>query len=97
MKQRVWGKCLANRLGKEKKARYPSEWKTLTSKIKKEKGISLRDAMKYIKENTLHQKKAKTGGSARFPLSQESVDATIKDATPPTMQQASNVKSLKLS
>jgi hypothetical protein len=51
--------------------------------------------MKHIKENNLYQKKTKTGGSARFPLSQESVDATIKDAMPSTMQKTGNVKSLK--
>ena len=45
-------------LGKEeKKARKPSEWNTLVSKIRKEKGISLKDAMKHIKENNLYQKK----------------------------------------
>ena len=45
-------------LGKdEKKARKPSEWNTLVSKIRKEKGISLKDAMKHIKENDLYQKK----------------------------------------
>ena len=82
-------------LGKEKKTRKPSEWNTLVSKIRKEKGISLKDAMKHIKENNLYQKKTKTGGSARFPLSQETVDATIKDAMPTTMQKTGNVKSLK--
>ena len=51
--------------------------------------------MKHIKENNLYEKKSKTGGSARFPLSQESVDATIKEAMPATMQKTGNVKSLK--
>ena len=71
-------------LGKEKKPRKPSEWNTLVSKIRIEKGLSLKDAMKHIKENNLYQKKS--GGSARFPLSQESVDARIKDAMQTTMQ-----------
>ena len=82
-------------LGKEKKTRKPSEWNTLVSKIRKEKGISLKDAMKHLKENNFYQRKTKTGGSARFPLSQESVDANIKDAMPSTMQKTGNVKSLK--
>ena len=82
-------------LGKEKKARKPSEWNTLVSKVRKEKGISLKDAMKHIKDNNLYQKKIKTGGSARFPLSQETVDATLKDEMHPTMQITGNVKYLK--
>ena len=49
-------------LGKEKKARKPSEWNTLVSKIRKEKGISLKDAMKHIKENNLYQKRNKVWG-----------------------------------
>ena len=83
-------------LGKAWKARKPSEWNTLVSKIGKGKGISSKDAMKHVKENNLYQKKTKARGSARFPLSQESVDATIKDAMPPTMQKTGNVKSLRL-
>ena len=43
-------------LGKEKKPRKPSEWNTLVSKIRTEKGLSLKDAMKHIKENNLYQK-----------------------------------------
>ena len=83
-------------LGKDqKKARKPSEWNTLVSKDRKEKGISLKDAMKYISEHNLYQKKTKSGGSARFPLSQESVDANLKEAMPSTMQTTGNVKSLK--
>ena len=83
-------------LGKEeKKTRKPSEWNTLVSKVRKEKGISLKDAMKYIKENNLYQKKAKSGGSARFPASSESIEANLKDAMPATMQTTGNVKSLK--
>ena len=49
-------------LGKEKKTRKPSEWNTLVSKIRKEKGISLKDAMKHIKENNLYQKKKQSPG-----------------------------------
>ena len=51
--------------------------------------------MKHIKEKNLYQKKTKTGGSARFPLSQESVNTNIKDAMPSTMQKTGHVKSLK--
>ena len=64
-------------LGKEKKARKPYEWNTLVSKVRKEKGMSLEDAMKHIKVNNIYQKKTKKGRSARFPLSQESVDLNI--------------------
>ena len=55
-------------LGKEKKTRKPSEWNTLVSKIKKEKGISLKDAMKHIKENNLYQKKLKREAVLVFPF-----------------------------
>ena len=54
-------------LGKEKKARKPSEWNTLVSKIRKEKQISLKDAMKHIKDNNLYQKKNKNGRQCSFP------------------------------
>ena len=54
-------------LGKEKKARKPSEWNTLVSKVRKEKGISLKDAMKQIKENNLYQKKNKNWGIRTVP------------------------------
>ena len=36
--------------GKDRKARQPSEWNTLVSKVRKEKGISLKDAMKHKRE-----------------------------------------------
>ena len=49
--------------------------------------------MKHQKEHNLYQKKAKTGGSARYPLSQESVDANLKDAMPQTMPKTVNDKS----
>ena len=55
-------------LGKEKKARKPSEWNTLVSKIRKEKGISLKDAMKHIKDNNLYQKKLKRVAVHVFPF-----------------------------
>ena len=44
-------------LGKEKKARKPSEWNTLVSKIRKEKGIRLKDAMKHIFKKTIFIKR----------------------------------------
>ena len=37
----------------EKKARKPSEWNTLVSTVRKEKGISLKEAMKHIKKKNL--------------------------------------------
>ena len=80
-------------LGKDKIARKPSEWNTLVSKVRKEKGISLKDAMKHIKENNLYQKKS--GGSARFPAAAETIEANLRDAMPPTMQTTGNVKPLK--
>ena len=55
-------------LGKEKKTRKPSEWNTLVSKIRKEKGISLKDAMMHIKENNLYQKKQSLGALLDFPF-----------------------------
>ena len=55
-------------LGKEEKTKKPSEWNTLVSKIRKEKGISLKDAMKHIKENNLYQKKIKREAVLVFPF-----------------------------
>ena len=81
-------------LGKEKKTRKPSEWNTLVSKIRKEKGISLKDAMKHIKENNLYQKKTKSGGSARFPAAAETIEANLGHWNPEP-QTTGNVKSLK--
>ena len=79
-------------LGKEKK---PTEWNTLVAKVRKENGLSLKETLKYIREHNLYQKKGKTGGSARLPLTDESVAANLKDMMPPTMQTVGNVKSLK--
>jgi len=81
-------------LGKEKK---PSEWNTLVAKVRKETGKSLKDTLKHIKENNLYQKKTKTktGGSARFPLTDESVNATVRPAIIPETRKTGNVKSLK--
>ena len=55
-------------LGKEKKARNPSEWNMLVSKVRKEKGISLKDAMKHIKEHNLYQKNKVWGKRSISPL-----------------------------
>ena len=79
-------------LGKEKK---PTEWNTLVAKVRKEKGLSLKETLKYIKEHNLYTKKGKTGGSARIPLSDESVAANLRDVMPPSMQTVGNVKSLE--
>ena len=79
-------------LGKEKK---PTEWNTLVAKVRKEKGLSLKETLKYIKEHNLYTKKGKTGGSARLPLMTESVEANLRNVMPPTMQAVGNVKSLK--
>ena len=73
----------------------PNEWNTLVAKVRNEKGLSLNETLKYIKEHNLYQKKGKTGGSARLPLTDESVAANIRDMMPPTMQTVGNVKSLK--
>ena len=83
-------------LGKEKK---PNEWNTLVSKIRKEHGLSLKDAMIHIKNNNLYQKKTKTktGGSARFPLTDASVNANLRPAIVPETRKTGNVKSLKYS
>ena len=73
----------------------PTEWNTLVAKVRKEKGLSLKETLKYIKEHNLYTKKGKTGGSARLPLMPESVEANLKDMMPPTTQAVGNVKSLK--
>ena len=86
-------------LGKEKKAKQPSEWNTLVAKVRQETGKTLKDTLKHIKENNLYQKKTKTktGGSARFPLTDESVNATVRPAIIPETRKTGNVKSLKYS
>ena len=82
-------------LGKDdKKARKPSEWNTLVSKVRIEEGISLKDAMKYISEHNLYQKKAKSGSSARFPAAAETIEANLGHWNPDP-QTTGNVKSLK--
>ena len=83
-------------MGKEKK---PNEWNTLVAKIRKEHGLSLKDAMIHIKNNNLYQKKTKTktGGSARFPLTDASVNANLRPAIVPETRKTGNVKSLKYS
>ena len=80
------------RLGKEEK---PTEWNTLVAKVRKEKGLSLKETLKHIKEHNLYTKKGKTGGSARLPLTDVSVAANLRDMMPPSMQTVGNVKSLK--
>ena len=55
----------------------------------------MKETLKYIEEHYLYTKKGKTGGSARLPLTDESVSANIRDMMPPTMQTMGNVKSLK--
>ena len=80
-------------LGKQK----PNEWNTLVSKIRKEHGLSLKDAMIHIKNNNLYQKKTQvnTGGAARLPLTDASVNANIRPAIVPETRMTGNVKSLK--
>ena len=73
----------------------PTEWNTLVAKVRKEKGLNLKETLKYIKEHNLNTKKGKTGGSARLPLMTESVEANLRDVMPPTMQTVGSVKSLK--
>ena len=81
-------------LGKERK---PSEWNSLVAKIRKEHGLSLKDAMIHIKNKNLYEKKTKTktGGAARFPLSDASVNANLRPAIVPSTRMTGNVKSLK--
>ena len=55
----------------------------------------MKEPLKYIKEHNLYTKKGNTGGSARIPLMTESVDANLRNVTPPTMQTVGNLKSLK--
>ena len=73
----------------------PTEWNTLVAKVRKGKGLTLKETLKYIKEHNLYTKKGKTGGSARLPLTDESVEANLRDVMPPTTQAVGNVKSLK--
>ena len=84
-------------LGKEKKAKQPSEWNTLVAKVRQETGKTLKDTLKHIKENNLYQKKEKTKtvGSARFPFSDQTVNATVRPAIIPETRKTGNVKSLK--
>ena len=79
-------------LGEEKR---PTEWNTLVAKVRKDKGLALKETLEYIKEDNIYTKKGKTGGSARLPLTEESVAANLRDVMPPTMQTVGNVKSLK--
>ena len=81
-------------LGKEKK---PNEWNTLVAKVRKEHGLTLKDALKHFEANNLYEKKTntKTGGAARFPLSDASVDANLRPAIVPDTRKTGNVKSLK--
>ena len=82
-------------LGKEKK---PNEWNTLVAKVRKEHGLTLKDALKHISTHNLYQKKtkSKTGG-ARFPLSDATVDANLRPAIVPETRKTGNVRSLKYS
>ena len=81
-------------LGKERK---PNEWNTLVATVRKEHGFTLKDALKHIKANNLYQKKTKTktGGAARWPLTDASVDANLRPAIVPETRKTGNVKSLK--
>ena len=51
-------------LGKEGKPKrtvaHLSEWNELVKKVRQEKGLSLKDTLKYIKEHNLYKKKAAT-------------------------------------
>ena len=55
--------------------------------------------MIHIKNNNLYQKKTKTktGGAARLPLTDASVNANIRPAIVPETRKTGNVKSLKFS
>ena len=79
-------------LGKEKK---PTEWNTLVAKVRKEKGLTLKETLKCIRDHNFYTKKGKNGGSARLLLTDESVAANLRDVMPPTMQTVGNVKPLK--
>jgi hypothetical protein len=41
----------------DKGKKQPSEWQTLVTKTMKDKSMTMKNAMKYIKENNLYQKK----------------------------------------
>jgi hypothetical protein len=53
--------------------------------------------MVHIKNNNLYQKKTKvkTGGAARLPLTDASVNANLRPAIVPETRMTGNVKSLK--
>ena len=42
--------------GGAKPKRPPTEWQKLLKKTREEKGLSLKDAIKYVKDNNLYQK-----------------------------------------
>jgi predicted lipoprotein with Yx(FWY)xxD motif len=56
-------------LGKEGKPKrtmaHLSEWNSLVAKVRQETGKSLKDTLKYIKENNLYKKKGKTTTTAK--------------------------------
>jgi hypothetical protein len=42
--------------GGSKPKRAPTEWQKLLKKTREEKGLNLKDAIKYVKDNNLYQK-----------------------------------------
>jgi hypothetical protein len=60
----------------------------ISSQSKKEKGLSLKETLKYIKETQLYiQRKAKLEEAARLPLTDESVAANLRDMMPALCKQ----------
>jgi hypothetical protein len=48
---------VATKVQTDKGKKQPSEWQTLVTKTMKDKSMTMKNAMKYIKENNLYQKK----------------------------------------
>ena len=57
------------------------------------------DGLKHIKAHNLYEKKTKTktGGAARWPMTDASVDANLRPAIVPETRKTGNVRSLKYS
>jgi len=100
-------------LGKEGKPKrnvaHLSEWNTFVKKVREEKGMTLKDTLKYIKENNLYKKKGETkkptvkrprktkeGGSSGGILINEVVEARTKGDVVAAPRETGGVPSMKV-
>lgn len=82
-----------------KPAPKQTEWNQLVTKVRKEKGMNLKQTLQYIKEKGLYQKKGKAkSGGARLTINQSNIKASQGDMGPPpdgVAKTTGHVKSLK--